>query len=179
MILGFELDGASALVVGATGGLGSRIAQRLAAGGATLTLVGGTRAHVDALDVPGKALTLDLRVPANVERAVSAAVEAGGGLDLVVNAVGVVAFGPVAELSRATAEHLFLLNAFMPMLLARAALAHLGDGGVIVNISSVVAERPQPGMAAYSASREALTAFDPSAAREAVDGESDLPSEAF
>ncbi len=162
-----KLDGASALVVGATGGLGSRVARRLAALGARLTMVGGTRARVDALDVPGRALTLDLRIPANVERAVSAAAQGGGGLDLVVNAVGVVAFGRVAELSRATAEHLFLVNAFMPMLLARAALAHLGDGGVIVNVSAVVAERPQPGMAAYSASKAALSAFDASFAREA------------
>ncbi len=165
--MGFDLDGASALVVGATGGLGSQLARQLAARGARLTMVGGTRAHVDALDLPGKALTLDLRVPANVERAVAAAVEANGGLDLVVNAAGVVAFGPVADLSRATAEHLFLLNAFMPMLLARAALGQLDEGGAIVNISAVVAERPQPGMAAYSASKAALTAFDASFAREA------------
>lgn len=73
----------------------------------------------------------------------------------------------VAALARGTAEHVYLLNAFMPMLLSREALAHFDEGGVIVNISAVVAERPQPGMAAYSASKAALTAFDAGLAREA------------
>lgn len=155
------------LVVGATGGLGSRVAKRLSARGARLTMVGGTQDHIEALEVPGTTLRLDLRLPANVERAVAAAVENAGQLDAVVNAAGVVAFGPVADLSRATAEHLFLLNAFMPMMLAQAALGHLSEGGVIVNISGVIAERPMPGMAAYSASKAALMAFDAGLAREA------------
>jgi cyclic-di-GMP-binding biofilm dispersal mediator protein len=162
-----DVDGASVLIVGATGGLGSRIAGLLAGRGARLTLVGRSADRVDALDVPGAKLTLDLRFPSNVERAVASAVDAGGGLDVVVNAAGVVAFGPVADLSVDTVEELFLLNTFMPMVLARAALPHLRDGGVIVNVSAVVAERAQPGMAAYSASKAALTSFDAAFAREA------------
>lgn len=155
------------LIVGATGGLGSRIARRLADRGATLTLVGGTSGRVDELDVDGTRLSLDLRFPDNAERAVRAAVDAGEGLDVVVNAAGTVAFGTVADTSSDILEELFLLNTFMPMVLARAALAHLGDDGVLVNISAVVAERPMPGMAAYSASKAALTAFDAALAREA------------
>lgn len=155
------------LIVGATGGLGSRIARRLADRGATLTLVGGTSGRVDELDVDGTRLSLDLRFPDNAERAVRAAVDAGEGLDVVVNAAGTVAFGTVADTSSDIIEELFLLNTFMPMVLARTALAHLGDDGVLVNISAVVAERPMPGMAAYSASKAALTAFDAALAREA------------
>lgn len=155
------------LIVGATGGLGSRIARRLADRGATLTLVGGASGRVDELDVDGTRLSLDLRFPDNAERAVRAAVDAGDGLDVVVNAAGTVAFGTVADTSSDIIEELFLLNTFMPMVLARAALAHLGDDGVLVNISAVVAERPMPGMAAYSASKAALTAFDAALAREA------------
>lgn len=162
-----DLTDAFALIVGATGGLGSRIARRLADHGATLTLVGGTGGRVDDLDVEGTKLSLDLRIPEQVEQAVQAAVDAGGGLDVVVNAAGSVAFGTVADTSSDVTEELFLLNTFMPMVLARAALEHLGDGGVLVNISAVVAERPMPGMAAYSASKAALTAFDAGLAREA------------
>lgn len=162
-----DLTDASALIVGATGGLGSRIARRLADHGAMLTLVGGTGGRVDDLDVEGTKLSLDLRIPEQVEQAVQAAVDAGGGLDVVVNAAGSVAFGTVADTSSDVTEELFLLNTFMPMVLARAALEHLGDGGVLVNISAVVAERPMPGMAAYSASKAALTAFDAGLAREA------------
>lgn len=166
-IADLDLTDASVLIVGATGGLGSRIARLLADAGATLTLVGGASGRVDDLDVDGTKLSLDLRIPDNVERAVQAAVDAGDGLDVVVNAAGAVAFGAVADTPSDTTEELFLLNTFMPMVLARAALAHLGDGGVIVNLSAVVAERPMAGMAAYSASKAALTAFDAALAREA------------
>jgi cyclic-di-GMP-binding biofilm dispersal mediator protein len=166
-IADLDLTDASVLIVGATGGLGSRIARRLADAGATLTLVGGTSGRVDDLDVDGTRLSLDLRIPGNVEQAVHTAVEAGGGLDVVVNAAGAVAFGTVADTSTDTVEELFLLNTFMPMVLARAALGHLGDDGVIVNLSAVVAERPMAGMAAYSASKAALTAFDAALSREA------------
>lgn len=162
-----DMSEASALVVGATGGLGARVAALLADRGARLTLVGRTADKVEALDVAGEKLALDLRLPGNVARAVDTAVEAHGGLDIVVNAAGVVAFGPAAELSTDTLEELFLLNTFMPVVLTKAALAHMDDGGVIANVSAVVAERPQPGMAAYSASKAALTAFDAAVAREA------------
>lgn len=166
-IAAHDLADASVLVVGATGGLGSRISQQLAKRGAALTLVGRTADRVEALDVDGTALALDMRLPANVDAAVDAAVEAHGRLDVVINAAGVVAFGPAAEMSSDTVEDLFLLNTFMPILLAQSALRHLADGGVIVNISAVVAERPMPGMAAYSASKAALTAFDDALSREA------------
>ena len=161
-----DLADASVLVVGATGGLGSRISQQLAKRGAALTLVGSTAEHVEAVDVDGEMLVHDMRLPSNVDAAVDAAVEAHGRLDVVINAAGVVAFGAAAELSSDTVEDLFLLNTFMPIMLAQSALRHLGDGGVIVNISAVVAERPMPGMAAYSASKAALTAFDQALARE-------------
>lgn len=162
-----ELDNASVLVVGASGALGSRIAQELAKRGARLTLVGATADHLDAVDVEGERLTVDLRLPGNIERAVDTAVSAHGGLHGVVNAAGVVAFGPAAELSTDTLEELFLLNTFMPITLASAALSRMDDGGVIANVSAVVAEQPQAGMSAYSASKAALTAFDAAFAREA------------
>lgn len=162
-----DLADASALVVGATGGLGSRIAAGLAERGAALTLVSRRQETLDALDVPGGRLALDLRLPSNVARAVRAAVDAHGRLDVVVNAAGVVAFGAVADLTSDTVEELFLLNTFMPMLLAQAAVEHVRDGGVIANVSGVVAERPMAGMAAFSASKAALTAFDVGFTREA------------
>ena len=130
-------------------------------------MVGGASGRVDQLDIDGTRLSLDLRIPDHVEQAVQAAVDAGGGLHVVINAAGSVAFGTVADTSSDTTEELFLLNTFMPMVLARAALEHLAGGGVIVNISAVVAERPTAGMAAYSASKAALTAFDAGLAREA------------
>lgn len=157
----------SVLLAGASGGLGSAIARVLADRGDTLTLVARDRARLDALEVPGHRVALDLRDPSACERAVAVAAEATGGIDLVINAVGVVAFGPVEELSVDTMEELFLTNVFVPIMLARAALPHLRPGGTIVNVSGVIAEQNLPGMAAYGASKAAVRSFDEALAREA------------
>ncbi len=160
------MEGHSVLVAGATGGLGSLIAADLADRGATLTMVSRQPEKLDALTVPGQRVALDLRDPSSCEAAVKAALEHGGRLDAVVNAVGVVAFGPVSDLSVDTMEELFMTNTFVPMLLARAALAAMDDGGVIVNISGVIAEQNLPGMAAYGASKAAVRSFDEALSRE-------------
>ena len=67
---------------------------------------------------------------------------------------------------RSAMEELFLTNTFVPIALAKAALTHLRPGGVIVNISGVIAEQNLPGMAAYGASK-AVASFDEALAREA------------
>ena len=157
----------SVLVAGGSGGLGSAIARQLAARGDLLTLVARDGDRLAAIPVPAHRITADLRDPAAAQGAVAAAVEHGGGLDVVVNAVGVVAFGPVADLSVDAMEELFLTNTFVPIMLARAALPALRPGGAIVNISGVIAEQNLPGMAAYGASKAAVRSFDEALAREA------------
>lgn len=164
---GNPMVGRSVLIAGATGGLGSEIAKNLERRGALLTLVARRHDVLAALDVPGHRLALDLRDPQSCEAAVAAAVDHAGKLDVVVNAVGVVAFGPIDELSVDTMEELFMTNAFLPILLAKAALGALTEGGVIVNIPGVIAERNLPGMAAYGASKAAARSFDEALTREA------------
>jgi len=161
------LTGRSALVAGATGGLGSAIAADLAARGATLTLIARDQRRLDGLDVPGHRVSLDLRDPDSCALAVGAAARHGDGLDIVVNAVGVVAFGPVDDLSVDAMEELFMTNTFVPIMLAKAALPSLREGGVIVNISGVIAEKNLPQMAAYGASKAATRSFDEALSREA------------
>lgn len=160
-------ESTSTLIAGATGGLGSRIAAELTDRGHTLTLVGRDERRLEQLAAPGRRLALDLRLPDACQRAVDAAVEHGGGLDVVVNAVGVVAFGTVDDLSIDTMEELFLTNTFVSIMLAKSALAQLREGGVIVNLSGVVAEQNLPGMAAYGASKAAVRSFDEALGREA------------
>lgn len=160
------LDGARFLVTGASGGLGAPIARRLAAAGATLTLVARDAGRLDALDVAGSRLPLDLRDPGACVTAVAEAAGPDGRLDGLVNAVGVVAFGNVEDLTPDVMEELFLTNTFVSMMLAQAALPALGEGGVIVNLSGVVAEKSFPGMAAYAASKSAVRAFDEGLAAE-------------
>lgn len=164
---GNSLQNSSILIAGATGGLGSAIARELAGRGATLTLVSRRRDRLDALDVAGHRAALDLRGPDACNAAVQAALDHAGRLDAVVNAVGVVAFGSVDELTTDAMEELFLTNTFVPIFLARAALGALGEGGVIVNISGVIAEQNLPGMAAYGASKAAVRSFDQALGREA------------
>ena len=157
----------SVLIAGGSGGLGAAIASELAARGDVLTLVARNADRLGAVPVAAKRLALDLRDPRNADIAVEAAVDHGGGLDVVVNAIGVVAFGNVVDLSLDTMEELFLTNTFDPIALAKAALTHLRAGGVIVNISGVIAEQNLPGMAAYGASKAAVASFGEALAREA------------
>ena len=162
-----HLTGKSALVVGATGGIGSAVAHELHRRGAELTLVSRSADSLDGLGVTGHPLALDLRDPANARAAVDSAVERHKGLDILVNAAGVVAFGSVSELTVDTLEELLLTNTMMPILLSQAALPSMSEGGVIVNISGAIAERNLPGMAAYGASKAALASFDQALSREA------------
>jgi len=162
-----SMHGRSVLVAGATGGLGSAIAANLAERGATLTLVARNSERLAALRVDGHRVSLDLRDPRSCEVAVSAAVDHAGRLDVVVNAVGIVAFGGVDELTFDTLEDLFMTNTFVPIVLAQAALRTMREDGVIVNISGVIAEQNLPGMAAYGASKAAVRSFDQAITREA------------
>ena len=159
----YPLLGAAVLVAGATGGLGSAIAGELHSRGAILTLVARNQSRLDSLPVPGVRFAADLRSAASCEQAVAAA----GKIDVLVNALGVVSFGSVAELSPEALANLFATNVFAPILLARAALPGMAQGGAIVNISGVIAERNLPGMAAYGASKAAIRSFGQAFAREA------------
>ena len=161
------MHGRSVLVAGATGGLGSAIAANLGRRGATLTLVARDARRLAALGIEGHKVSLDLRDPRSCQEAVSATIAHAGGIDVVVNAVGIVAFGELDDLTFDTLEDLFMTNTFVPVVLAQAALRSMREGGVIVNISGVIAEQNLPGMAAYGASKAAVRSFDQAISREA------------
>jgi cyclic-di-GMP-binding biofilm dispersal mediator protein len=162
-----DLAGASVLVAGATGGLGAPITRLLLDRGAVVTGFVRQPEKLAALGLGVAAFaTGDIGDAGDCERAVAAAVAAGGRLDGVVNAAGVVAFGPFEELDDATLEALFRANTLGPLRLVRAATRVLEPGGFVVNLSAVVAEGPVAGMAAYSASKAALTAADVAIGRE-------------
>ena len=162
-----SLEGASVLLLGATGGLGGALGLELVSRGAVLTLVARDQERLDRIDLPGARVALDLRSPDACAAAVRAAVDHNGHVDVVINAVGVVAFGDVESLSTDVMEELFLTNTFLPIMIAQEAMTNLSPGGVVVNISGVIAEQNIPGMAAYGASKAAVLAFDQALAREA------------
>ncbi len=155
------------LVAGATGGIGGALAEELHRRGALLTLVSRNSDRLRRMELPGRRIALDLRSPDACSAAVDAAVAHAGGLDVVVNAVGVVAFGPVLDLAVDVMEEVFLTNTFVPIMLAQAALARMAPGGAVVNVSGVIAEQNVPGMAVYGASKAAVRSFDAALAGEA------------
>lgn len=167
-----DLADRSVIVVGATGGLGHPIARALAAAGCRLTLVGRDADRVRASGVAGLAVGADVRKPASAPLIVEAALAEYGGIDGIVYAAGAVAFGAVDETPDEVMIDLFTLNALAPIRLLRAALpalrasAEAGREPFVAHLSAVVAEQPQAGMAAYSASKAALMGYDAAAARE-------------
>lgn len=168
------LRGARVLVVGAGGGLGAPLSTALAGAGARLVLAGRREEPLRALGLDGAAVvTGDLADPAWPGALVAAALEAHGGLDGVVVAAGVVAFGPAHEVDDAVLEQLLATHLLGPVRLLRAAVPALreaavqrGESSFVVHVSAVVAEQPPTGMAAYAASKAALSTFDAVAGRE-------------
>lgn len=162
------LDGAVVAVVGASGGLGAPIARRLAERGARLLLAGRRTDRLDVLAIDGAStVALDLRDVTAGDSLVAAAQDAFGRLDGVVNAAGVVAFGPLTDTDDVVLEELFLTNVLGPLWLIKRVVPALAlTRGFFVNISAVVAEAPMPGMVAYSASKAALTGADRALFRE-------------
>ena len=161
------LSGLVVAVVGATGELGSRLARGAAERGAHVVLVGRDQERLRAV-VEGAAVVVGDVSDADLgDRVVAAAVERHGGLDGLVNAAGVVAFGPLVDTDDAVLEELFLTNVLGPLFLLRRVVPALAQRrGFVVQLSAVVAETPLAGMAAYSASKAALTAVDRALARE-------------
>lgn len=167
-----DLQGRSILVAGATGGLGAPISRRLARLGAALTLVGRDIGRLEALGLDATLVEADLSRAGAANRVVAQAVQAHAGLDGVVVASGAVAFGSAVETPDEVLVDVFTINTLAPIRLLRAAAEHLVASGAagrhpfFATISAVVAEQPTAGMAGYSASKAAVSAFNAAAGRE-------------
>ncbi len=156
-----DLDGARILVAGATGALGGRLARGLHAAGARVAVAGRDASRLATLagELDAPAVELELLDPASARHAAVHAAQALGGLDALVIATGAVAFGPADALDDDVARALFAVNVLGPAGLIAEGLPHLADGGAVVALSAVVADFPTAGMAAYSASKAALSAY--------------------
>lgn len=143
-----DLDGRVVAVVGATGGLGRAVSAALAARGAIVVPAGRSAE-----------LAIDVRDATAGDTLVRGVLDRHGRLDGVIVASGIVAFGDLADTEDVITEELMLTNALGPLWLARRALPVLAERqGFFAAVTGVVAETPQPGMAAYSASKAALAA---------------------
>lgn len=165
---GHTLDGSIVAVVGASGVLGSLISRALADRGAKLVLMGRDEQRLRDVGLTEAPLVVaDLTDATAGDSLVATARETYGRLDGLVNAAGVVAFGSLDSTDDAVIEELFMTNVIGPLWLMRRVVPMLSESsGFVVNVSAVVADQPMPGMAAYSASKAALTAADRALVRE-------------
>jgi 3-oxoacyl-[acyl-carrier protein] reductase len=160
-----NLAGKTALVTGASRGIGLGIAQRLVAEGARVVI---TARNKEALDIavatlggPSHAIAFSGRSD-DVDHqgeAVSAAIETFGSLDLLVNNTGInPVYGPLVELSLDAARKMFEVNSLAALSwVQRAHRAWLGaHGGAVVNVSSVTAIRPAANLGFYGATKAML-----------------------
>lgn len=156
-----DLEEKRFLVAGATGVLGSLIARRLESAGARVAPAGRDPDRLSELggDLSGAPIELEITDPESRRTAIGSAIESLGGLDGVVVATGAVAFGRSGEISGDAEARMMAVNAEGPIGLIAEALPKLEEGGAVIGMSAVVADFPTAGMAAYSASKAALSAY--------------------
>jgi 3-hydroxy acid dehydrogenase/malonic semialdehyde reductase len=150
------LDGKTAIVTGASSGIGAATARILRDAGAKVA-VGARR--VDRLD-GDFTHELDVTDPESCERFVSAALDALGGLDVLVNnAGGAIGRYPFWDSSEQDEEWMLETNVHGLMRMTRLCLPHLRDGGHIVNIDSIAGRAPYENAAVYCAVKAATAMF--------------------
>ena len=159
------LKGKTAIVTGASRGIGLAIAQALAREGVKLALVSRTRPPAAA---KGKFIPCDLADSGSIPSAVAQALEHLGKLDFLINNAGIFLEKSVPEISLSDWEHVLRVNVTAPFLFCREAFPQLAARkGRIVNIISSAATQGYLHQAAYSASKHALLGFARSLAIEA------------
>ncbi|MCH4892470.1 3-oxoacyl-[acyl-carrier-protein] reductase [Sphingomonas sp. SFZ2018-12] len=169
----FDLSGMTALVTGASGGIGSAIARALAGQGARLALSGSNVAKLDAFraELGGDhvALACDLSDVAAVDALVPQAVEAlGGRLDILVNNAGVTRDNLSMRMKDEEWDQVIRVNLEAAFRLCRAAARPMMKArfGRIISITSVVGATGNPGQANYAASKAGLTGMSKALAQE-------------
>jgi 3-oxoacyl-[acyl-carrier protein] reductase len=162
-----KLSGKVAIVTGASKGIGAAIAKSLAAAGASVVVnyassKDGADAVVEAITgAGGKAVAVggDVSNAAGAQAIIDAAIRNYGKLDILVNNSGVYEFAPLEAVNEANFHRHFNVNVLGLLLTTQAAARHLGEGGSVINISSVVTHITPPGSAVYSATKGAVDAI--------------------
>jgi 3-oxoacyl-[acyl-carrier protein] reductase len=160
-----NLQGKVALITGSSKGIGAAIAQRLAADGASVVInYSSSSAPAQALvqriqSAGGKAVAVqaNLSNPAEIPKLISAAKQAFGRLDILINNAGVYKFLPLEAITEEHIDKHFNLNVKALLLVTQAALPLFGpEGGVVINISSGVSLTPAPASAVYAGTKAAV-----------------------
>ena len=168
----FDLTGKTALVTGASGGLGGAIARALHAQGATVVLSGTRRDRLDRLAAElkerAKVTLSDLSDTESVEALVPAAEAAVGALDILINNAGVTRDNLFVRMKDAEWDSVLAINLTAAFRLSRAALKGMMKRryGRIINITSVVAVTGNPGQGNYAAAKAGMIGMSKALAAE-------------
>lgn len=168
----FDLTGKTALVTGASGGIGADIARALHQAGATVALSGTRTEPLETLaaDLGDRAhvLPCNLSDPEAVEGLVKRAVEVMGSVDILVNNAGITRDGLVMRMSDEDWQSVIDVNLTATFRLCRAAIRGMMKArwGRIVNISSVVGTTGNAGQVNYAASKAGMVGLSKSLAAE-------------
>jgi NADP-dependent 3-hydroxy acid dehydrogenase YdfG len=178
------LAGTTALVTGASSGIGEATARHLAGLGADVALVARRRDRIEALakevDATGRrslVIEADVTVREQAEGAVQQTVDQLGRLDIVINNAGVMLLGPIADAPVEEWEQMVQVNLLGLLYCAKAALPHLlgaaesSERGVadLVNISSVAGRVARLGSGVYNATKHGVGAFSESLRQEVTE----------
>lgn len=161
-----ELTGKRVLVIGGSGVLGAEFCNQLIALGAEVLAT--ARSAESSLKIPvtvKNRLLVDLESQASIDTLGNYLNEQYDSIDVVINAAGLVGFGTWESTGAAASQKLMQVNFLGPasifgklsQLLKASAVA--GNGTYIVNVTGVVAEKTFPGMAAYTASKVAISSL--------------------
>ncbi len=170
-----DLAGKRALVTGASRGIGAAIALTLAKKGADVAITyerATDRAAKVVRDIEAKgrrgfAIQADSADPVAIKRSVDEAVQALGGLDILVNNAAIVRYDLIADIGVTDIDAMLAVNVRSPILAAQAAIPHLREGSRVISIGSAGAERivGEPGTVYYM-TKSALHSFTRGLARE-------------
>jgi 3-oxoacyl-[acyl-carrier protein] reductase len=169
------LTGRRALVTGGSRGIGAEIVRRLAADGAAVAFTYGASAaeaqkladDVRAGGGTAVAIQADSVDPEQVADSVDEAVSKLGGLDILVNNAGVGYIADIESFPAEEFERLFAINVRSVFTASQRAVPHLGEGGRIINIGSINADRvPGPGLSVYAMTKGAVAGFTRGLARD-------------
>ncbi|MEW6225210.1 MAG: SDR family oxidoreductase [Chloroflexota bacterium] len=160
-------EGQRIIVTGASSGLGAHVVRHLAGLGAGVLAVARRRDRLDRLaeelaGAPGRVVPFvaDVTADADARAMVAAAVDAFGGLDVLVNNAGSEVQGPIDRLSEADLEGMWRANVLSVFLCTRAALDELRRSrGVVLNLGSTAVTRPPRGRFGYVSSKGAVEAM--------------------
>lgn len=163
-----KLAGKTALVTGASKGIGAAIAKHLAAAGASVAVnyasskSGADQVVAEITAAGGRAVALqaDVSQPADIVRLLAETRQTFGGLDILVNNAGVYEFAPLEAITPEHYHRHFNLNVLGLLLTTREAVKLFpATGGSIINIGSIVTDITPPASAVYTATKGAVDAI--------------------